>query len=139
MNPRVLLSRGPSTPDGIIGRVLIPETGWSCRSLERPSTGEHPCVPPGLYECKWMSHYNQGMRYELQNVPGRTYILIHPANVYEQLLGCIALGEDPGMFTRDGIAPGVPSRAMVGLQSSKATVEAFEAQMKADPFWLEIR
>ena len=69
-------------------------------TIERPqSDPEHPCIPEGEYEVLLVPpgpHLAQMFPYklfpEVQNVPGRTGIFIHPANKASQLLGCIAPG-----------------------------------------------
>ncbi len=73
------------------------DTGsFKCKSLERPRAGlipEHPCIPAGEYDVDWTDvHPHHNPCYEIMNVPERTAILVHAANIYEQLLGCIAPG-----------------------------------------------
>lgn len=69
---------------------------FECATLERPypaMVADHPCIPPGEYDVDWTDvHPHHNPCYEIMRVPGRTAILIHAANVFEQLLGCIAPG-----------------------------------------------
>lgn len=68
---------------------------YACVTLERPFSGDHPCIPIGEYDVEWTSdgrHPEHNPCYEVMSVPGRTAILIHPANWYQELLGCIAPG-----------------------------------------------
>lgn len=86
---RDVKSRGPLGTYGYLW------TGsYACVTLERPFSGDHPCIPVGEYDVDWTRgvHPIHGDCYEVMNVPGRTAILIHAANVFEQLLGCIAPG-----------------------------------------------
>lgn len=68
---------------------------YACVTIERPFSGDHPCIPPGDYDVDWTDdgrHPEHNPCYEVMNVPGRTAILIHLANWYQELLGCIAPG-----------------------------------------------
>lgn len=81
-----------------------------CKVLERgPSNPAHPRIPAGTYGItrkpigashfdsdygKWVPNY--GGILLLENVPGRSNIEIHCANVIQELLGCLALGETIG-------------------------------------------
>lgn len=64
-------------------------------TLELPDKGNKrriSCIPKGKYKLK--KHYSPkfGKCFWIQDVPGRSEILIHPANYTRQLLGCIAVG-----------------------------------------------
>lgn len=66
-------------------------------SLERPWLDNKPeisCIPAGTYLCKrrWSDHFQREV-FEISDVPGRTNILIHPANLVTQLEGCVAIAE----------------------------------------------
>lgn len=70
-------------------------------TLELPWKDNKPrisCVPDGDY--KVISHVSPkfGKCWWLQDVPGRSEILIHQANVASELLGCIALGLSSGQL-----------------------------------------
>lgn len=80
-----------------------------CHSIELPWLDNKPqrsCIPEGKYELKkrWSPKYKD--HYWLQAVPGRKYILVHPANnASKELRGCIApvlylSGEGKGTFSR---------------------------------------
>lgn len=88
---RVTLERTVTSQFGVFG---ILDTGsFKCATLERPAAGEHPCIPAGEYDVDWTdTHPHHNPCYEIMRVPGRTAILIHTANVFEQLLGCVAPG-----------------------------------------------
>jgi hypothetical protein len=72
------------------------------------------CIPPGTYQM--IQHYSPkfGPCYWLQDVPGRSEILIHPANYYSQLLGCIAPGMNRADINGDGEIDVTSSRKAVG-------------------------
>lgn len=93
-------------------------------------------IPAGTYLCKWQfSPKFQRNVYHLQDVPGRTYVEIHPANLFGdkakgfkcELNGCIAIGTDRG--TIDGQA---------AIVSSRKAVAELEALMKGEDFELQI-
>ena len=77
-----------------------------CYSLELP-WGENienvSCIPEGEYQCvrrdKWFNSKRYGYTYEIESVPGRTDILIHPANWISQIKGCIATGTSIGTLS----------------------------------------
>ena len=86
-----------------VGTFGCLDTGtFKCMTVERPRPGlinDHPCIPATErgYDMDWTVgvHPKHPEVYEIQ-VPGRTAILVHSANVMEQLLGCIAPGRAVG-------------------------------------------
>ena len=122
------IMRQPSTPAGTFG-LFISDSGLQLHSLEKPWADNAPdvsCIPPGVYICKWGWSAKHGCNvYILQNVADRTMIEIHPANLAEQLLGCIALGE--GVDTFAGTVGAVTLEApTLGITNSQAAIAAFE-------------
>lgn len=64
-------------------------------TLERPWVGNKPfrsCIPPGCYRLTRRRSEKFGHHYLLEDVPGREWILVHPANYASELAGCIAPG-----------------------------------------------
>jgi hypothetical protein len=91
--PRHILgSNGSPT----LGR-LVTDDGFSCVTLERSASGDHPCVPAGTYTVELgLHHPGQPHGYPcpvITNVPHRTAIHVHVANRAEELQGCVATGE----------------------------------------------
>jgi hypothetical protein len=130
------------------------DSGFSAKSVERPWVDNLQgvsCVPPEplatpiRYLAKWQWSAKHGKNlYHLVGVEGRDEIEMHSANVFEQLLGCIALGEDAAEFAADSLHPGVPSVAMQGVTNSVETMARFEADMRDEDgnqvdFWLTIQ
>jgi hypothetical protein len=79
---------------GVFGEMLI--DGQRIYTVEKPWRGNQPsvsCIPTGAYTCK-PRRYNRGGydAIEICDVPDRTHILFHKANVASQLAGCIAPG-----------------------------------------------
>jgi len=75
--------------EGLI-RAITMELPW------RDNQVNISCIPEGVYQLKnrtfWGGSGNHGYTFEVQDVPGRTHILLHPANYASQLQGCIACG-----------------------------------------------
>ena len=81
-----------------------------CYTIELPwldNRARVSCIPEGRYEIikRWSKRFKWHI--QLLNVPGRSYILIHPANdALKELKGCIA-----PVSAHMGIGRGVRSRA----------------------------
>lgn len=60
-------------------------------------------VPAGLYKLvyEWSPRFKRKL-WELKGVPGRSECKIHPANMWNQLNGCIAPGSFLGKVNNDG-------------------------------------
>jgi len=52
------------------------------------------CIPTGVYRAIPRTSEKHGKHYIIEDVLGRKLILIHPANFYTELRGCIAIGGD---------------------------------------------
>lgn len=68
-----------------------------CLTLELPwrkNEQQVSCIPEGEYVSTWEAHpqWKECQVARLAKVPGRSGILIHPANYVSELRGCIALG-----------------------------------------------
>lgn len=89
----IVLSRWAHSPTSTMGIIRFDgEVFWT---LERPWLDNQPfisCIPQGTYDLKWRQSPKFGWTWSLEDVPDRTYILIHSANWSRQLHGCIALG-----------------------------------------------
>lgn len=84
---------------GTFGELTLPD-GWKCFTVEKPWANNErgkSCIPAGTYALKTDRYHKGGYDvYELQNVPGRSQILIHRANRAAELEGCIAPGKGLG-------------------------------------------
>lgn len=107
---------------------------FTCKTLELAEKGNQPnisCIPPGIYTVKWtFSPRLLRFTYEVQNVPGRSGIRLHPSNFYNELKGCVALGNNVVDLNGDGI---------LDVTSSKQTTKAFEDFMQRKTFSLKIK
>lgn len=133
------LTRISSGAEGTFGN-LITDNGMSLVTLELPWQNDAPnisCIPPGNYLVKWTSHPLHGWVYQVENVLGRSAILIHSANIPEQLLGCIAVGTSVVMFPT-GTFPNI-NIPIKGIQHSKQALTDFDANMNQSDVTLTIR
>ena len=117
-----------------IGTLSI-DGARECHSLELPwkenRTGVS-CIPAGVYSLDWvLSPRLKRHTLRLPEVPGRSGILIHPANEVAELLGCIALG------TRSATQPErlVESRRAV----KRVEAKALEAWARGDTVVIDVR
>lgn len=135
------LRRLPSTDQGTFGMLRF--GGQVVCTLELPwrdNRRQRSCIPPGSYRCGLVNSPRFGRVFGLADVPGRSHVLIHAANLAgdvdlgwtTQLHGCIA------PFLREGLmrnASGVMQRA--GLVSRPA-LGALMEWAAGRPFTLEI-
>lgn len=82
------VNRKTLTDNSLIGELLVNEKYFS-HTLENNKLK----IPDGVFEIKMLpsNRFGRIMPF-LQNVPGREAIELHPANIAEQLRGCIAPG-----------------------------------------------
>lgn len=84
------------------------------KTLELPWNGNAfriSCIPMGIYSVIRRQSSKYGNHFWLQNVPSRSYILIHSANYFYDLLGCIGVGSELKDINKDGHLDLVNSRA----------------------------
>lgn len=97
---KIELVRDTFTDASTTGRMWV-DGQPECFTIERSKDDpDHPCIPEGEYEVLLVppgEHLAKIFDYtlfpEIQNVPGRSGIFIHPANYASQLEGCIAPGK----------------------------------------------
>jgi len=134
----VILTRVPSTDQGTFGNFRM-DDGTQFFSLELPwreDSNGISCIPPGVYQCKWILSPKHGECYQVTNVSYRDMIEIHSANFagdaskgyISQLLGCIALGTSIGILNNQ-----------LAVLNSKGAIAAFETKQDKQDFTLTIR
>jgi len=74
--------------DGIINSYWTMELPW--KNNQRNVS----CIPENTYTAVKHQSPKFGDSLWLQDVAGRSEILVHPANYYHDLLGCIGVGND---------------------------------------------
>lgn len=139
---RATLKRGESTDQGTFG--VLQFGARVVRSLELPwrdNARRRSCIPPGAYRCTLVRSPRFGSVYLVNQVPGRSDVLLHPANFAgdvdlgwtSNLEGCIAPCLKVGVMRN---AAGAMQRA--GLVSRPAVTELM-AWAGGQPFELEIQ
>jgi hypothetical protein len=143
----ITLKRGPSTPTGTYGSFIDENDKHICFSLERPWLENKPresCVPTGTYLVAPYISQTKGPVYLLQDTAPRSMIEIHSANVYSQLLGCIAPGIGFDMFNvddKDNLlkAPTIDNKKIKGVTHSKEALMVLKTACNwPGEFWLHI-
>ena len=97
---RAILLRLSENKNQTLGRLFVfdgLDIAFECCTLELPfkaNLRNVSCIPPGEYKTTPRTSEKYKQHYLVENVMLRDYILIHPANYYTQLRGCIAVGYD---------------------------------------------
>lgn len=85
-----------------VGELYVVEDNkiiFMCKTLElsyKDNKNKISCIPVGEYKLVKRKTKHSRFKYEhlhILDVPNRDYILIHRANYYTELLGCIAVGD----------------------------------------------
>jgi len=89
---------------------------FECKTLELPNIGNErkiSCIPEGTYEVHRVISPSKGKCFSVENVPGRSSILIHKGNfatgVKVDTLGCILVGSKFSDANADGFLDVVES------------------------------
>lgn len=137
MTAQAKLIRTATGDTGTFGTLTLGDHVFMTGELpDRGNAVGRSSIPAGKYVCKWQfSPKFQRNVYHLQDVPGRTVVEIHPANLMGdaakgfkcELNGCIALGTDRGVI--DGQA---------AITGSRAAIKEFETLLAGADFDLEI-
>lgn len=99
-------------PNGTNGELLL-NGDRVCSTIELPWKNNEPrisCIPEGEYLLRKRYSNRFGNHFIIADVPGRSYILVHPANdALKELTGCIApvsflSGEGRGIQSRMALA-----------------------------------
>ena len=134
----IILERFAYSPDGTFGRLKLPG-GWSCFTVERPWKSNEPfesCIPDGVYDLKRrrspvVERTSGGKHlygWEVVDVPGRSYIMIHPANWPKDVQGCIGVGRDYAII-----------QGANGVTHSRATFDELMERLQGGAWQIEIR
>jgi hypothetical protein len=119
-------------PEGTNG-VLKHRDTVICQTIELPWRDNRrwvSCIPEGRYRLIRREHFRHGDQLAVANVPGRSGILIHPANfALTELQGCIAP-------VTKCTAPGKGVYSRVALDRIKAI--AYPALEADEEVWLII-
>ncbi len=125
----IILERRDYTDHGTFGVIRLADKLFN--TLELPwdhNNKDKSCIPIGTYEVMftWSPSFRRRL-YLVCDVPGRTGIRIHPANTFNQLNGCIALGYGLGEI-----------KGVKAVTQSRIAVDDFSMLLEHKPFKLQI-
>lgn len=131
----VTLSRLTDTGTATLGRLTWPGQPAPIFTLEEPWRNNAPrisCIPNGRYKCvPWGWGKNSTVKFKrtwlLENVPGRTAILIHAGNTTADTMGCILVGST--------VAKGEQAR----LIDSGHALDLLRSSIGRQDFWLTVQ
>ena len=137
--PEVYINRIQETDQGTLGLFSVPALYFYCYSLELPNRDNkrnYSRVNPKRYLCKWTQSPKYGFVPLLQDVDGRSGVLMHSLNYAGDALkkwlthsqGCIGLGDKAGQLGNQ-----------LAVLNSKSTHLQFEKLMKKQDFYLTIK
>lgn len=115
---KAILTRKSKTDKQTLGQLDVGD--FSCFTLELPDLNNDgiegnevrsSCIPEGIYKVKRHNSPKFGRTFWIQDVPGRSAILIHPGNYYYHTLGCVLVGLDQKDVNKDGLIDNVSSKA----------------------------
>ena len=90
---------------------------FSCKTLELPwldNKRNESCIPLGNYKVSPRQSAKYNKHFHIQDVPGRSFILIHIGNYKDQTRGCVLIGDKLADLNADGYKD---------VTSSKATLQ----------------
>ena len=122
----ICLERFCYHPKGTLGVITIDSQRFY--TIERPwldNAANVSCIPEGTYQTGWRKSPKFGETWQIEDVPNRTYILIHAANYPKDVHGCIGLGTS---LMGDKLA----------VSQSRIAVGLFEGLTKESEWQLEI-
>ena len=140
------LQRSPSTDQGTFGRLMFGTRTLHTTELPwRNNRQQRSCIPVGVYQVALVNSPKFGKVYGVANVPGRSNVLIHSANLggdvdlgwQTQLHGCIAPAERLGAMQIPATET-YPARMQAAGLISRSALAGFMAWAGGQPFTLEI-
>lgn len=78
---------------------------FTCKTLELPYINNErgiSCIPAGSYIVTKRYSEKYGRHFLINDVPNRSYILIHQGNFHTQIRGCILVGSAFADINKDG-------------------------------------
>lgn len=116
-NFRAVLTRLSDNGTQTLGRLVLYnnlDDVFNCTTLElsfNANLKNISCIPTGTYKVTPRYSKKYDNHYLVNDVIGRDYILIHVANYYYDLKGCIGVGSDFYDINKDGEHDITSSRA----------------------------
>jgi hypothetical protein len=128
---KITIKRTHHLHEATLGQLFIEDVKTDLiYTLENPEreTDKDNRIPSGVYQCKPYSGTKYKDVYIVENVPGRSAILLHWGNTEKDTQGCILLGN------RLGELNGQPA-----VLESKRCFDRFRSIVGKNEFTLEIR
>ena len=125
------LVRSPSDSSGTFGVLYNDNMKVLCFTVELPWLDNHPqtsCIPIGYYNVEKYNSPKHGDVWQIMNVPNRSNIEIHPANLASELLGCIGVGDTIGKI-----------EGMPAVLNSQKTFKLLKCNLKNSGDWKLIK
>lgn len=136
MDQKIVIDRFSPEHKQTIGTFYLLENDFIIKSwfsLELPWLNNQnfiSCIPPGIYTAIKHESPKFGPSLWIQDVEGRSEILVHYSNHYWNLKGCVAIGEDLTDLDKDG---------NVDVTDSKASIRQLMSLIKGDSIQIEIK
>lgn len=138
---RAVLERQRTGDTGTFGILRLP--GFQCFTAELPWRDNHrkvSCIPSGTYRVQIRQSPRFGRIYEVRDIPGRSFVLIHSGNFAgdvskgwaSHVEGCILLGAKHGKLQNKHGA--MQDAVLV----SKTTVGYLMRKLSYGPFLLDV-
>lgn len=129
--------------DGVFGELTLAgrEPFYTVEDDWRDNARGASCIPAGDYVLRRTIYHRHGYEaFEVTGVPGRSRILIHPANTEEDVEGCIGLGLRRGVLVvPDEDDPAHPLKEKRAVVASREAFRRFmEAMRDLDEAYLKI-
>jgi len=105
---------------------------FECKTLELPWKNNETnvsCIPKGIYHVSHRESEKYGDHLIVEDVKGRTYILIHVANYVSQIEGCIGVGKKYADIDGDGLLDITSSRATLKKLISIVPIEGMSLEI----------
>ncbi len=140
---KCILFRLPTSEQGTFGYMIY--DGKVIHTIELPDKDNQrnvSCIPTGDYTCSlFYSHHFKRYLYNVKNVNGRSYILIHSGNFagdtskgwQSHFNGCIGLGLSRGIIRNKF------GKEQQAILNSRTALRRFMTYMNNEDFKLHIR
>ena len=123
----VVLQRIDQREYGTLGRISI-DGLHVCYTVERPwqrNEKRVSCIPAGRYDLRWKESPKFGRRLHVEDVRGRTHILIHAGNYQCDTLGCI-LPVSAASYSNNPTRGQYGTKSRVALEKLESVLEGYD-------------
>lgn len=120
-NIKIFVIRTEYEEKQVLGNlILVQDTDilFTCKTLElawKNNTPQISCIPAGIYPIalEYSPSFKMNL-WELKEVPDRSEVKLHSANMYSQLRGCLGLGKEHTDINDDGFRDIISSKDTLG-------------------------